>query len=253
MKIGKLDILRLFPFGKGSFSRVRADIVPRHVVLFPDGNRRWAKKHRFPSMQGHLKGKDKFDQFMIWCKKRGVSIITVFGFSTENWNRSSEEINYLMDMFERVLGDRESIERFQKEGVHVRVIGQKDRLKPSLQRVIEHIEEVTKNNKEFFLNLAVSYGGRWDILQAAQKIVAQGIPAKDMTEPMLQSNLSTSGLPDPDLVIRAGGEKRFSNFLLWQSAYAELYFCDKYWPDFTEQDLDDALVEYARRKRRFGH
>ncbi|MBI2113145.1 MAG: di-trans,poly-cis-decaprenylcistransferase [Candidatus Wildermuthbacteria bacterium] len=156
-------------------------------------------------------------------------------------------------MFEKFLGDQESIARFQKEGVRVRVIGQKDKLRPSLQNIIEHIEQVTKDNKEFFLNLGVSYGGRWDILQAAQKVASQGIDPKQMTEQMLQSNLSTAGLPDPDLVIRAGGEQRFSNFLLWQSAYAELYFCDKFWPAFTEQDLEDALAEYARRQRRFGH
>lgn len=253
MKISKLDIFKLFPFGKSAVVQEQHALVPQHVVLFPDGNRRWARERGLPTMQGHWKGKDKFYEFMLWCKRRGVKVITVFGFSTENWNRSPEEVNYLMDMFEKFLGDQESIARFQKEGVRVRVIGQKDKLRPSLQNIIEHIEQVTKDNKEFFLNLGVSYGGRWDILQAAQKVASQGIDPKQMTEAMLQSNLSTAGLPDPDLVIRAGGEQRFSNFLLWQSAYAELYFCDKFWPAFTEQDLEDALAEYARRQRRFGH
>lgn len=227
--------------------------IPSHVVLFPDGNRRWAKQHGFPTLRGHLRGKNHFQDFMLWCKKRGVKVITVFGFSTENWNRSKEEVNYLMDLFERYLGDPKSIEKFQQEHVRVAVIGQKERLRPSLQKVIAHIEEITKNNKDFYLNLGVSYGGRWDITQAVKKILENKIPFDKITEEIIDQYLSTSGQPAPDLVIRPGGEKRFSNFLLWQSAYAELYFSPKYWPDFTEQDLDDAFHEYAKRTRRFGH
>ena len=226
--------------------------VPEHVVLFPDGNRRWAKEQGLNSLEGHMKGKEKFEDFMVWCKKRGVKVVTVFGFSTENWKRSEQEVNYLMDLFEKYLGDKDSIARFQKEGVRVRVIGQKARLRPSLQKVIENVEQVTENNTEFNLNLAVSYGGRWDILNALQNIMKAGVAPDDVTEDMISSHISTADLPEPDLVIRAGGEKRFSNFLLWQSAYAELHFCPKYWPDFTEQDLEEAFQEYARRTRRFG-
>ena len=158
-----------------------------------------------------------------------------------------------MDLFEEYLGNAQDVEKFQREGIHVSIIGQKERLRPSLQKVIAHVEEQTKNNTQFYLNLAVSYGGKWDITQAVRKIVQEGILAEEITEDTIAQRLSTAGLPDPDLIIRAGGEKRFSNFVLWQGAYAELYFCPKYWPDFKEQDLDDAFAEYAQRQRRFGH
>lgn len=227
--------------------------IPQHIVLFPDGNRRWAREKGLPSMQGHLKGKNHFESFLNWCKDRGVKVITVFGFSTENWNRPKEEVDYLMDLFEKYLGDPKSIQKFKDQGVRVRVIGQKERLRPSLQKVVQAIEEATKDCKEFTLNLAVSYGGRWDIMNAVQGMMRSGISLDQITEGTIAEHLSTAGLPEPDLVIRAGGEKRFSNFLLWQSAYAELYFCPKYWPDFTEQDLEEALAEYASRQRRFGH
>ena len=231
---------------------VKENTVPKHVVLFPDGNRRWAKEHGFPTLEGHRRGKENFEGFLSWCKARGVTVITVFGFSSENWNRSEKEVCYLMDLFEEYLGNAKAVEKFKREGIHVNIIGQKERLRPSLQKVITHVEEQTKNNTQFYLNLAVSYGGKWDITQAVQKIVREGIPAEEITEDTIAQRLSTAGLPDPDLIIRAGGEKRFSNFVLWQGAYAELYFCPKYWPDFNEQDLDDAFAEYAKRQRRFG-
>jgi len=150
------------------------------------------------------------------------------------------------------LSDKRAIDKFQAEGVRVKIIGQKKKLPESLQQTISHIEDVTKENGNFHLNLAVSYGGRWDIVQAVQKIIERKIPAEKVSETLFNGYLSTVGLSDPDLVIRAGGEKRFSNFVLWQAAYAELYFYPKYWPDFTEQDLDEAFEEYARRQRRFG-
>ena len=227
--------------------------IPKHVVLFPDGNRRWAKEKGLSILEGHLRGKENFDRFLSWCKKRGVKIVTVFGFSTENWNRPEEEVAYLMELLAHGLSDKEAIRRFQEEGVKVKVIGQKEKLPDALQRAISHVEEVTKDNDIFQLNLAVSYGGRWDIVQATQHIIKDKIPAEKVTEELVSQYLSTAGLPDPDLIIRAGGEKRLSNFVLWQVAYAELYFSSKYWPDFTEQDLGDVFAEYARRQRRFGH
>jgi len=227
--------------------------IPKHIVLFPDGNRRWAKERGLPTLEGHMKGRENFEGFLTWCKSRGVKVITVFGFSSENWNRSKEEVECLMDLFETYLAEPKSIEKFQKGGVRVKIIGQKERLRPSLQKVIAQIEEITKNNAQFHLNLAVSYGGKWDITQAAKKVVEEGIPVEEITEETIAQRLSTAGLSDPDLIIRAGGEKRLSNFLLWQAAYAELYFCPKYWPDFTEHDLEEAIEEYARRQRRFGH
>jgi undecaprenyl diphosphate synthase len=227
--------------------------IPQHIVLFPDGNRRWARERELHPLEGHLAGKDNLEEFLRWAQKRGVAIVTVFGFSTENWNRSPQEVDYLMDLLETYLGGAESIAKFQEQGIRVCVIGQKDRLRPSLQKVIGEVEEQTKNNTGFRLNIAVSYGGRWDIVQAAQRAMQEGVAPTELTEDRFASYLSTAGLPEPDLVIRPGGEMRFSNFLLWQAAYAELYFSPKYWPDFTEQDLDDALAEYARRQRRFGH
>lgn len=228
------------------------NIIPKHIVLFPDGNRRWARERGLHPVEGHLTGKDNLEEFLQWVQKRGIKVVTVFGFSTENWNRSPQEVEYLMALLETYLGG-ENITKFKEQGIRVRVIGQKDRLRPSLQKVISDVEEQTKNNTGLQLNVAVSYGGRWDIVQAAQKALQEGVVPQELTEDCLASYLSTAGFPEPDLVIRPGGEMRFSNFLLWQSAYAELYFTEKYWPDFTEQDLDEALAEYASRQRRFGH
>lgn len=224
--------------------------IPQHIVVFPDGNRRWAKEKGLDSFEGHMQGEKKFDDFLHWCKKRGVKAITVFGFSTENWKREKREVDYLMNLFEKYLG--EGIEHFNKEGVRVVIIGQKERLPKSLQEVVAKVEEATKHNTNFHLNLAVSYGGRWDILQAAKKIIEEKIPAENLTEELFGTYLSTAGLAEPDLILRVGGEMRLSNFVLWQGAYSELYFCPKFWPDFSEDDLDQAIAEFDRRKRRFG-
>ena len=226
--------------------------IPNHIVLFPDGNRRWAKQRGLPSLKGHLKGHEKFKDFLRWCQEKGVKIVTVFGFSTENWKRSKKEVSYLMSLLKKGLSNKKEIEKFQKAGIRVKIIGQRKRLSKSLQKVISNIEELTKNNKKFYLNLAVSYGGRWDIVQAIKRIIREKIPVKKINEDLIGSFLSTAGLSAPDLVIRAGGEKRLSNFVLWQSAYSELYFCPKLWPDFSEKDLDKAFQDYAKRQRRYG-
>ncbi|MDP6704084.1 MAG: polyprenyl diphosphate synthase [archaeon] len=223
--------------------------IPKHIVLFPDGNRRWAKERNLHTLEGHKKGGENFEQFMGWCKARGVETVTVFGFSTENWKRSEEEVSYLMELFETILGSSEQIARYNKEGVRVRVLGQRDKLSLSLLQAIERVEKETENNTEFSMNLAVSYGGRWDIVNAARQIAKEG---GEITEEAISEHLSTAGQSEPDLIIRAGGEKRLSNFVLWQGPYSELYFSSKYWPDFNEQDLQEALDEYARRQRRFG-
>ena len=224
--------------------------IPKHIVLFPDGNRRWAKKNNLASLQGHQKGYESLIDFTIWCKNRGIKVITAFGFSTENWKRTKEEVDYLMFLLEKGLS--ESLERFKKEDVRVMIIGQKKRLPQTLQDTIERAEKETQNNKGLHLNLAVSYGGKWDILQAAQRIAEEKIPAGKIDEVLFESYLSTAGLPSPDFIIRPGGEMRLSNFVLWQAAYAELYFSPKLWPDFTEEDLDSALQEFDSRSRRFG-
>jgi len=226
--------------------------IPNHIVLFPDGNRRWAKQKGLPSLKGHLKGHEKFKDFLRWCQEKGVKIVTVFGFSTENWKRSKKEVNYLMNLFKKGLSEKKEIEKFQKAGIKVKIIGQRKRLSKSLQKVIANIEKITKNNTNLYLNLAVSYGGRWDIIQAIKRIMKEKVPIKKINEDLIESFLSTAGLSAPDLVIRAGGEKRLSNFVLWQSAYSELYFCPKLWPDFSEKDLEKAFQDYAKRQRRYG-
>lgn len=224
--------------------------IPNHIVLFPDGNRRWAKQKGLASLLGHKKGYENLLDFSQWCKNKGVKVLTAYGFSTENWNRSKEEVDYLMKLLESCLID--NLAKYDKEGVRVRVIGQRDRLPKSLQEAIKKTETATKNNSNLFLNLAISYGGKWDILNAVKKIIQSGISADKIDEKLFEEYLSTVGLPAPDLVIRAGGEMRMSNFVLWQAAYAELYFSPKMWPEFTEQDLDIALAEFDKRSRRFG-
>ncbi len=224
--------------------------IPYHVVIFPDGNRRWAKEKGLPSLQGHFEGYNKLLKFCEWCKKRGIKVVTAFGFSTENWNRTKEEVDYLMYLLEKFLAHNRK--KYQEEGVRVKIIGQKERLPESNQKIIKIVEEETKNNKDFQLNMAISYGGRWDIVQAVQKIMEEKIPAKDVSEELINSHLSTAGLPDPDIIIRPGREKRFSNFVIWQATYSEIFFSDKLWPDFEESDLEGILEEYNRRQRRFG-
>ena len=226
--------------------------IPKHIVLFPDGNRRWAKAQGLASLEGHQQGKEKLILLCNWCAKRGVKVLTAFGFSTENWNRSQEEVNYLMNLLEKTLLMFKSDPELIDKQVCVKVIGQKDRLPESLQNVIKEIEAFTADNKNFQLNLAVSYGGKWDILQAVKKMVEDKVAPEKIDEALFESYLSTTGLPSPDLIIRAGGQMRLSNCVLWQAAYSELYFSPKLWPDFTEQDLDDALVEFDARTRRFG-
>lgn len=224
--------------------------IPEHIVLFPDGNRRWAKEKGIQSLEGHKQGYKNLLDFADWCKKRGVKVLTAFGFSTENWNRAQDEVDYLMKLLEGCLID--NLDKYDKTSTRIRIIGQRDRLPQSLQEAIKKTEEATKNNSSLFLNLAISYGGKWDILNAVKNIVREGVEPEKIDEALFESHLSTAGLPNPDLIIRAGGQIRMSNFVLWQAAYAELYFSPKLWPDFTEQDLDLALAEYDRRARRFG-
>jgi len=216
-----------------------------------DGNRRWAKAKGLPTLEGHRRGYDRVKKIGRWCKERGVKVLTLWAFSTENWKRSKAEIDYLMNLLKFALSKNE-ISQLHKDGIKVRVIGQKKRLSKDLQKLIEETEERTKNNKEGILNLAISYGGRADILQAVQKIINKKIPVDQITEETIDQNLWTADLPNPDLIIRTSGELRTSGFLTWESAYAELYFCQKHWPDFTEEDLDKAIEDFQNRQRRMG-
>ncbi|MBX4200776.1 di-trans,poly-cis-decaprenylcistransferase [Candidatus Parcubacteria bacterium] len=226
--------------------------IPRHIVLFPDGNRRWAKANGLASLEGHKMGYEKLKALCYWCEKSGVKTLTAFGFSTENWNRSPEEVAYLMRLLEDALIEFRNDKEWAEKEVRVRVIGQRERLPKSLQKAVEDIESFTKNNDKLFLNLAISYGGKWDILQAVKKMIEEKVPVENIDEDMFAGYLSTAGLDMPDLIIRAGGEMRLSNFVLWQAAYAELYFSPKLWPDFSEEDFNVAMAEFDRRQRRFG-
>lgn len=224
--------------------------IPYHLGIIVDGNRRWAKERGLPTIEGHRQGLENVKKIGKWCKQRGVKILTLFAFSTENWNRSKVEVSYLMRLLKQALSGK-NLQEINKDDIQVKVIGQREKFSPQLQKVIEEAEEKTQNNKSGVLNIALNYGGKAEIVGAVKNIVKKN-PLPEIDEDLINQNLWTAGEPDPDLIIRTGGEQRMSNFLLWQAAYSELYFSKKYWPDFTEKDLDDALVDYARRQRRFG-
>ncbi len=226
------------------------DKTLQHLAIIMDGNRRWAKDHGLPSLEGHRRGYEKLKDVAGWCIKQGIKVLTVYAFSTENWNRTAEEVSYLMDLFRRALGAEAN--ELDKQGIRIKVIGQKERLAPDLQALIVQTEQKTKLNDKLFLNIAVSYGGRPEIVEAVKHIIQSGVTSGQVSEDLISANLLTAGTPDPDLVIRTSGECRLSNFLIWQTAYSELLFISKHWPDFSENDLAEAIREYQQRQRRFG-
>jgi len=225
--------------------------IPHHLAIIIDGNRRWAKKRGLSSFEGHKKGLDNVIEIGDYCLKKGVKILTLYCFSSENWKRTKKEVSYLMKLFLSTLSQK-NIKKFNKNKIKLQIIGQKEKLPKSLQNKIKIAEKLTKNNTIGRLNLAISYGGRPEIIEAVKNIVRAKTLASGVTENLINNNLWTKGLPDPDLIIRTGGERRLSNFLTWQGAYSELYFIDKFWPEFTKKDLDKALEDYANRNRRFG-
>lgn len=213
-----------------------------------DGNRRWAKERNLPVFEGHRKGEETAQKIIKYAKKVGVKILTLFVFSSENWKRPKIEVDYLMKLLGQALSGKNAQE-LNKQGIRVRVIGQREKLSPTLQKKIKETEEKTKNNKGMTVNFALSYGGRAEIVEAIKKIIKSKIQPEKITEKIISQNLWTSDL---DLIIRTGKEQRISNFLIWQAAYSELYFYPKYWPDFNEKDLDNAFIDYSSRQRRFG-
>lgn len=227
--------------------------VPAHIGLIPDGNRRWAKEQSFDTLEGHREGMQNFLRFCEWCKEAGVEQVTAFGFSTENWKRTEREVAYFLNLLEgffRRWADRASGEI--PEGVRVRVVGDTERFPPSLRDAIKQAEEGTKDRTGLIVNLALSYGGKWDIVQAVRELARSGADPEAITEEDVERALPSRDLPPMDLLIRVGGEKRISNFFLWQAAYAELAFAPMYWPAFSKEAFEELLDEYARRKRRFG-
>jgi undecaprenyl diphosphate synthase len=221
--------------------------IPQHIAIVMDGNGRWASKRFLPRVAGHKQGVDALRHCVSACVQRGVQVLTVFAFSSENWNRPTEEVSGLMSLFALALS--REVPKLKAQGVRLHFIGDRANLSQSVIDGMSKSELDTCTNETLVLNVCFNYGGRWDIVQAAAKLMTQGTP---VTEQSLSSAMALSHVGDPDLVIRTGGEQRISNFLLWQSAYSEFYFSDKLWPDFDEAALDLAITSYLQRERRFG-
>jgi undecaprenyl diphosphate synthase len=224
-------------------------VVPRHVAIILDGNGRWARKRLLPRIAGHRRGLEAVRATVEGCAERGIEFLTLFAFSSENWRRPAEEVALLMQLFQVALTSE--VERLHRAGVRLRVVGDLRRFDPKIRLLVEQGERTTAANGRLTLTIAANYGGRWDILQALNRLVAER-GAGEIDEAALAPYLAMSYAPEPDLFIRTGGEQRISNFLLWQLAYSELYFTDTLWPDFDGAELDRAIASYRSRERRFG-
>ncbi len=222
----------------------------KHLAVIMDGNRRWAKERGLPPHEGHRAGYERLKLIGPECLARGITHLTVFAFSTENWKRADDEVGYLMDLFEKALTDE--LGEFARQGLRLRVIGRREGLRPSIQRAIESAEKATAVNSEATLTLCINYGGRAEIVDACRKLVEDGVAAEDVTEAAVASRMYWPEMPEPDLIVRTSGEERLSGFLTWQGVYSELYWTDKHWPDFDAAELDRALSEFAERQRRYG-
>lgn len=228
--------------------------LPRHIAIVMDGNGRWATKRKLPRIAGHKVGVDSVRTIVRLCSDKGIEVLTLFAFSTENWKRSKIEVGFLMHLFIKVLAIE--IRKLHQENVRILFIGERETLDKKLQQSIKDAESLTANNTGLKLAIAMNYSGRWDIVAAARslaaKVEAGEMLANDISLSNFHAHTKLAELPEPDLLIRTSGELRLSNFMLWQLAYTELYFTDVLWPDFREEALNDALLAYARRERRFG-
>lgn len=233
---------------------ITAEIVKetdlKHIAVIMDGNRRWAKEKNLPSAMGHKKGVDALKTTLRACKDFGIKYLTVYAFSTENWKRKKEEVDFLMELLAITLTNE--LAEMHSEGVVISFIGDISKLSDKLQKILANSVETTKNNTGVHLQIAFNYGARDEIVHAVKSIIAKGVKAEDITEEMISENLYTKGIPDPDLLIRTGGEKRISNYLLWQIAYSEILVTDEYWPEFGRDSLAEAVEEFKNRQRRFG-
>ena len=224
--------------------------VPYHIGIIMDGNGRWAEQHGLPRVEGHRAGTENMRRVLRACGEYGVKIVTIYAFSTENWYRPRDEVRGLMGILERVLENE--VENLHREGVRLRHVGELDGLPDRLKGAVLDAIELTKENTSLTLNVAFNYGGRAEIVRATRRILEDGVDPSELDEDLFSQYLYTAGLPDPDLIIRTGGEMRLSNFLIWQSAYAEYYSTPTYWPDFDKEELGKAFLAYAQRERRFG-
>lgn len=233
---------------------INKDKLPRHIAIIMDGNGRWAKKHAMGRIRGHKKGAKAVRETVTACRELGISYLTLYAFSSENWGRPGHEVKALMELLEEYL-DTE-LDDLLKQGISLTTIGDVDRLPASVQDKLFKVKESTRENKTMVLTLALSYGGRDEILEAVKKVAKDSLKgllsADEMTKERFATYLHTNRLPDPDLLIRTSGEYRISNFLLWQLAYTELYFTDTLWPDFSREELYKAIIVYQGRQRRFG-
>jgi len=227
------------------------DILPTHIAIIMDGNGRWALSRGLPRLAGHRAGTENLRRIIEACIEFGISYLTIYAFSTENWGRPEEEVKGLMQIFEDVI-DQE-LQELHDQGVRLRHIGRLDRLAPAFRDKVLHALEYTKDNNRLVLNVAFNYGGRDEIVNAIQHMIEDGVRADEINGELVNQYLFTAGVPDPDLIIRTSGELRGSNFLIWQGAYSEWYFSPAYWPDFDKEKLRLALEEYSKRERRYGH
>lgn len=227
--------------------------VPRHIAIILDGNGRWAKKRGLPRTAGHMAGAETFRRIATYCKNIGVEYLTVYAFSTENWKRPEEEVGTIMKLLGRYLD--EAIRTMEKDHIRMKVFGELARLSPKLREMVDRTDEISQHYQGFQANICLNYGGRDEIIHAARRYArdyAEGKVQGELSEEQFGNYLYSAGIPDPDLLIRPGGEMRISNFLLWQCAYAEFYFTEVLWPDFTPEELDKAIAEFNRRDRRYG-
>lgn len=222
-------------------------VIPHHIAIVMDGNGRWANRRFLPRVAGHKQGVDALHRCVKACVERGVKVLTVFAFSSENWDRPAEEVSGLMALLAKALA--REVAQLGDYGVQIHFVGEREGLSDSLKKGFLQAEAATAHNTRLIFNICFNYGGRWDIAQAATKLIAKGEP---VTASSLDAAMALAHVPDPELIIRTGGEQRISNFLLWQAAYSELYFSDKLWPDFDAAALDVAIDEFNRRERRFG-
>ena len=222
----------------------------KHIAVIMDGNRCWAKERNLPSAMGHKKGVDALKATLRACNDFGIKYLTVYAFSTENWNRKKEEVDFLMELLAITLTNE--LAEMHAEGVVISFIGDTLKLSDKLQKILQNSVETTKNNKGVHLQIAFNYGARDEIVHAVKSIVAKGVKPEDVTEDLISENLYTKCIPDPDLLIRTGGEQRISNYLLWQIAYSEIYVTKEFWPEFDKNSLADAIEEFHNRQRRFG-
>jgi undecaprenyl diphosphate synthase len=224
--------------------------IPRHVAIVMDGNGRWARRRFRPRVFGHKAGMDTVLRVIDDCARRGIEYLTVYAFSSENWKRPDEEVSGLMNLV--LVGVSSYLTRLAKDGIRIRVMGDRSAVSDMVRQAWNQAEELTRNNPGLTLTVAFNYGGRWDIVQACRRAMAAGVAPADLNEDTLGRYMALSHAPDPDLFIRTGGELRVSNFLLWQLAYAEFYFTDCLWPDFDAAEMDKAIAAFSERDRRFG-